>query len=275
FEVMKSQEEKEDFIPYPGFRVKLPSEIKREINDDNTDCPLPFIIESTFHQAFATVKKVRAKSKTNKHYKTIRSESEFHEIIEGHTLLIAREMQIDGLKKLIKFGFTELENELLNPLNEALAAERSALEKRKENERNIISEDGKIIENMFWNKLREKYSAFEAFTSTNKTNSSHMQIDGIVESQNETDLKRIHEKYPNIKKTIHTTMKITSENWIELRKLFEFITQIINTQVIVEGDQIAQDKNDRDEAIKELYNLLVDQEIDFYKQATKYFQEKK
>ncbi|CAG8792720.1 24961_t:CDS:10, partial [Gigaspora margarita] len=274
FEVMKSQEEKEDFIPYPGFKVKLPSEIKREINADNADCPLPFIIESTLYQAFATVKKVRAKSKTNTHYKPICSVSEFHKIIEGHTLLIAREMQIDDLKKLIKFGFAELENDLLDPLNEALAAERSALEKRKENERNIISEDGKIIESMFWNKLRERYSAFEAFISTNKTNSSYMQIDGITESQNETDLKRIHKKYPNIKNKINDSLKITSENWIELRKLFEFITQIINTQV-VEGNEIVQDKNERDEAIKELYNLLVDQEIDFYKQATKYFEEKK
>ncbi|CAG8734000.1 16953_t:CDS:10, partial [Gigaspora margarita] len=260
---------------YLLIKIKLSSEIKREINADNDDCPLPFIIESTFHQAFATVKKLRAKPKTNIYYKHICSESEFHEIIKGHTLLIARKMQIDDLKKLIKLGFTELENELLRPLNDALAAERSDLERRKENERHIISEDGNIIENMFWNKLREKYSAFEAFIFTNKTNSSHMQMEGISEVQNDTDLKRIHEKYPNIKKTINTTLKITSENWIELRKLFEFITQTIDTQLVVEENETAQDQIDRDEAIKELYNLLVDQEIDFYKQVTKLFQEKK
>ncbi|CAG8641441.1 26067_t:CDS:10, partial [Dentiscutata erythropus] len=244
FEVMKSQEEKEDFIPYPGFKIKLPSEIKREINVDNADCPLPFIIESTFHQAFATVKKIRGKSKTNKHYKTVHSESEFHEIIEGHTF----------------------ENELLSPLNDALAAERLALEKRKENERNIISEDGKIIENMFWNKLKETYSAFEDFISTSKTNSSHMSVDGVSEIQNDTDLKRIHVKYPNINKRINSALKITSKNWIELRKLFEFVAQIIDTQV--EGNETIQDNNDRNEAIKELCNLLVDQEIDFNKQKT-------
>ncbi|CAG8569503.1 21294_t:CDS:10, partial [Gigaspora rosea] len=267
FEVMKSQEEKEDFIPYPGFKIKLPSEIKREINADNANCPLPFIIESTFHQAFATVKKLQAKSKTNIYNKHICSESEFHEIIKGHTLLIARKMHIDELRKLIKLGFAELENDLLRPLNGALAAERSDLERRKENERNIIIEDGKIIENMFWNKLKEKYRAFEAFISINKTNSSHMSNDGITEVQNDADLTRIHEKYPNIKKSINTILKITSENWIELRKLFEFITQTIDTQ-LVEENETAQDKIDRDEAIKELYNLLVDQEIDFYKQKT-------
>ncbi|CAG8812491.1 1835_t:CDS:2, partial [Racocetra fulgida] len=113
FEVLKSQEEKEDFIHYPGFK-------------------------STFHQAFATVKKVREKSKINRNYKTIYSDSELHGIIEGHTLLIERKMPMDNLERLIKLGFAELEEELLNPLNDALTAERSALEERKTNERNII-----------------------------------------------------------------------------------------------------------------------------------------
>ncbi|CAG8775652.1 13770_t:CDS:2, partial [Racocetra fulgida] len=116
----------------------------------------------------------------------------------------------------------------------------SALEERKTNERNIISEDGKIIENMFWNSLKVEY--------------------------------RIHEKYPNIKKKIDKALKITSKNsknWIELRKLFEFVMQT------VEGNKPAQNDNDRNEAIKELYNLLVDQEINFQKQVKKYFQEQK
>ncbi|CAG8807525.1 9047_t:CDS:2, partial [Racocetra fulgida] len=82
---------------------------------------------------------------------------------------------------------------------------------------------------------------------------------------------RIHEKYPNIKKKIDKALKITSENWIERRKLFEFVMQIVSE----EGNKTAQNDNDRNEAIKELYNLLVGQEINFQQQVKKYFQEQK
>ncbi|CAG8521350.1 2160_t:CDS:10, partial [Cetraspora pellucida] len=249
FEVLKSQEEKEDFIHYPGFKIHLPSEIKHEIDVDNADCPLPFIIESTFNQAFATVKKVRAKSKSIRTSKHISNKSEFHGIIKGHTLLIDRQMPMDNLKMLIELEFAELEGELLN---------------------------GKIIENMFWNSLKAKYSIFEDFITMNKTNSSYMPIDVVSEILNDTDLKRIHEKYPKIKNKIDKALKITSENWVELRKLFKFVTQIIDTQLVVgEGSETAQYDNNRDEAIKELYNLLVDQDINFNKQVKKYFQEQK
>lgn len=72
-------------------------------------------------------------------------------------------------------------------------------------------------------------------------------------------------------KEINDALKINSKNWMELRKLFEFITQIIP---IVEEPESIED-NDRNEAIKELYNLFVDQEIDFYKQVKKYSQDQK
>ncbi|CAG8847826.1 13020_t:CDS:2, partial [Racocetra persica] len=44
-------------VEFKVLKTYLPSEIMREINVDNADCPLPFIIESTLYQAFVIVKK--------------------------------------------------------------------------------------------------------------------------------------------------------------------------------------------------------------------------
>ncbi|CAG8799210.1 14748_t:CDS:2, partial [Gigaspora rosea] len=178
------------------------------------------------------------------------SESEFQNIVKGHKLLIDHKMPMDDLKGLINIGFTTLENELLSPLNNALETEKLNLEKKKEDERKIIINDREIIEKIILNRLKETYSTFEDSTSINKINhSSHKSNDGCLEISNE------------------------KENWIELRKLFEFSTHYIAElkPAVEEGSETGQDNNGS-EAIKELF---VDQVIDFNKQVKKYSQEQK
>ncbi|CAG8566411.1 5431_t:CDS:2, partial [Scutellospora calospora] len=173
FEVTKDQEEKEDFIFYPGFKMKKISTvfnpftfyiitysycyIESTFNQEFIICIQVVVIESASHQAFVTMKKVQANSKMKPYNHENFSPMLFNQKLEGHTLRINKEITMDSLKILIKHGFPELENEILTPLNKALDDEKANLENKKEHETQIAQKNSEIATAMFWNELKKTY----------------------------------------------------------------------------------------------------------------------
>ncbi|CAB5351422.1 unnamed protein product [Rhizophagus irregularis] len=168
FEVKKSQEEQEDFRIYPGFEVNLSDKIKTEINDTvQDDIPLyPIVVESATNQSFVTRQLIKTASQLRSSAPTISAfefQKELQSRLKGRKLHINREtMNMKSLEILIKHGL-KMEDELLGPLRNAIAAVKMKYDKKKDQEKDETSKDIEIISNLAWKKLRDSYSPFEDF----------------------------------------------------------------------------------------------------------------
>jgi len=83
-------------------------------------------------------------------------------ILQNHYLRFDRDkMNMETLELFVKYGLTE--NELLNPLQEALNAAKERNELRGDQEKSAIIKDIEIIKQLLSIKLRASYSLFEGY----------------------------------------------------------------------------------------------------------------
>ncbi|PKK57603.1 hypothetical protein RhiirC2_858154 [Rhizophagus irregularis] len=166
FEVKKTQEEREDFKIYPGFEVNLSEKITTEINNNiQDDIHLyPIVVESATNQSFVTRHLIKTASQLRPSapiFTAFDFQRELQTRLKGRKLHINREtMNIKSLEILIKHGL-KMEDELLGPLRNVIAAAKMKYDKRKDQEKDEINKDIEIISNLAWKKLRDSYRPFE------------------------------------------------------------------------------------------------------------------
>jgi len=265
YEVKKSQEEQENFKIYPGFKVNLSNKTKTEINNTTQDeIPLyPIVVESTTNQSFVTrklMKTAKTLNKSNANFTEYSFSNELLKKLEGHSLFICREsMNMKQLEFLVKYGF-KMENELLKPFYNAIKNEKSLMEKKKEQEKDIVKEDAEILTRMMWKKLKDSYSSFEGLIDSNTT----------PHEIGDEDIKRIQDKYPDIEAKINEKVKINSVEWRRLKK--RFVLAYITTQQVIDiSDLNSEQKQEMTKSgIQAFCELFNDKENDTYKLVNNY-----
>ncbi|RIA99609.1 hypothetical protein C1645_746686 [Glomus cerebriforme] len=266
FEVKKCQEELEDFRIYSGFKVSLSYKIKADINIDlQYDIPLyPMVVESTTNQSFITRKMVKNLNKNTLTFSASSFSTDLRKILQEHSLYINREsMDIKQLELLINNGF-KMENELLKPFYDALAAAKSRMEQKIYQAKGTMEEDAEIITRMGWKK---SYSIFETFLDKDLFDNSENDNDKVID---EEEINRIQSKYPEVKEMIKR-IKINSPAWIRLKQRYGLAYLVINNvyrllEKSVKSPEVIE------HAIQEFYNMFVDGQTDTHKLVEKYEQ---
>ncbi|CAG8435124.1 11383_t:CDS:10 [Funneliformis mosseae] len=261
FEVKKSQEEQENFIIYPGFKVDLSEKIKAEINNNvQDDIPLhPIVVESAKNQSFVTRQLIKSTFQLRPNtlfLSTNEFSRELQTILQGRRLQINREkMSMKSLEILIKHGL-DMEDKLLGPLHEAIEAARLKSEKKKNQEKSATSKDIELITNLAQKRLYDCYSSFEEFIDEN----SFFQT-------NISDEERIHDKYPDIESQINEKIKINSKAWQPLKRRYILTTIIIKKIIESAGENSEEIAESTIEIFK---NMFKDSETDAHKLVKKY-----
>ncbi|CAI2161944.1 15836_t:CDS:10 [Funneliformis geosporum] len=263
FEVKKSQEEQEDFRIYPGFKVNLSEKIKDEINNNATDdIPLhPIVVESAKNQSFVTRKLIKSSFQLRSFFPTFSANDFSRELntrLQERSLHINREeMNMKSLEILVKHGL-RMENELLGPLREAIKAAKLKSEKKKNQEKNATNKDIEFILNLARKRLNDCYSSFEVLIVENSFSRANI---------SDEDLKRIHDKYPDIESQIDEKIKINSDAWKKLKIRYILITLIVQNIIKTAGSTSVESE---ESTIKIFYEMFVDEETDSIKLVKKY-----
>jgi hypothetical protein len=93
-------------------------------------------------------------------FTTYEFQRELQTRLKGRKLHINREtMNMESLKILIKYGL-KMEDELLDPLRNSIAAAKVQFDKKRDQEKDEISKDIEIISNLAWKRLRDSYRYF-------------------------------------------------------------------------------------------------------------------
>ncbi|CAB4409781.1 unnamed protein product [Rhizophagus irregularis] len=263
FEVKKTQEEREDFKIYPGFEVNLSDKITTEINNNiQDDIPLyPIVVESATNQSFVTRHLIKTASQLRSAapiFTAFDFQRELQTRLKGRKLHINREtMNIKSLEILIKHGL-KMEDELLGPLRNVIAAAKMKYDKRKDQEKDEINKDIEIISNLAWKKLRDSYRPFEELLG--QESSEHKNI-------NDEDLERIRRKYPDMEAQIDNKIAINSKAWYKLKRRYA-LTSII----VIDIFKMTQNagKSHEEATIEIFYNMFVDKETDPHKLVEKH-----
>ncbi|POG65607.1 hypothetical protein GLOIN_2v1665293 [Rhizophagus irregularis DAOM 181602=DAOM 197198] len=263
FEVKKSQEEQEDFKIYPGFEVNLSDKIKTEINNNiQDDIPLyPIVVESATNQSFVTRQLIKTASQLRSAapiFTAFDFQRELQTRLKGRNLHINREtMNMKSLEILIKHGL-KMEDELLGPLRNAIAAAKMKYDKKKDQEKDETSKDIEIISNLAWKKLRDSYSPFEDFIGQESSEHEHI---------SDEDLERIRRKYPDMEAQIDKKILINSKAWGKLKKRYA-LTSIIVVDIFKMTKNAG--KSNEEATIEIFYNMFVDEETDTHKLVKKH-----
>ncbi|CAG8740882.1 15960_t:CDS:10, partial [Rhizophagus irregularis] len=262
-EIKKSQEEQEDFKIYPGFEVNLSDKIKTEINNNiQDDIPLyPIVVESATNQSFVTRQLIKTASQLRSAapiFTAFDFQRELQTRLKGRNLHINREtMNMKSLEILIKHGL-KMEDELLGPLRNAIAAAKMKYDKKKDQEKDETSKDIEIISNLAWKKLRDSYSPFEDFIGQESSEHEHI---------SDEDLERIRRKYPDMEAQIDKKILINSKAWGKLKKRYA-LTSIIVVDIFKMTKNAG--KSNEEATIEIFYNMFVDEETDTHKLVKKH-----
>ncbi|GBC07438.1 hypothetical protein RclHR1_07470003 [Rhizophagus clarus] len=265
FEVKKSQEEQEDFNIYPGFEVKLSDKIKTEINNNTLDdIPLhPVVVESITNQSFVTRQLIKTASQLRPAAPVISAYEfprELQTRLKGRKLHINREtMNMKSLEILVKHGLKM--DELLNPLNTAIAAAKMQNDKKRDQERDETNKDIEIISNLAWRKLCDSYSPFEEFISRESSKPFNI---------NDGDLERIRRKYPDMESQIDKKIEINSQNWYKLKRRYA-LTAIIVIDILKMTTSAGKKNEEVAESTIQIFcNMFMDDETDPHKLVKKH-----
>ncbi|RIA81246.1 hypothetical protein C1645_837308 [Glomus cerebriforme] len=267
FKVTKSQEGRDDFKIYPGFKVNL-SCINEINNRVQYDIPLyPIVIESTTNQSFVTRKLLKEISKleliTNVTADTF--PGYLKNKLQDHCIHFNRNtMNMRALEIFVKYGL-EMDDELLSSYHGALADAKLQNDMKKNREKNEMNDDIKIIKVMALQKLKESYSYFEQSIEQKDPTEIHL----LQKDISNNDLKRIQKKYPKIEYKIVERIQINTYRWKNMKKRYYLTYKIIKDML--------KDVNDNDEitesAIETFDNMFKDEEMDPHKLIDKYIQQ--
>nr|CAG8522177.1 4868_t:CDS:10 [Entrophospora candida] len=256
FEVKKSQEEKEDFQLHKGFKVQLPNYIQPDLKiiHHNGTSMQPTVVESVSHQAFITQNIIKSSSvmkKCSEIFSKSYNRIPFKELIKRYSLKIEENsMDMTLLKKFIEICLDD-EKELLTSYEESVKAEKERNSRKKENIKEEIRRDAEIITNMAWMKLKETYSKFE----------ETIKDDNTVPKFEESKIKEIHEKYPDINKKIEESILIKSNPWKSLKEKFQFCSLMTIEMFDNTNSKDNPDSNKVESCFSEFfYNTFADKE---------------
>ncbi|CAG8553500.1 15286_t:CDS:10, partial [Funneliformis mosseae] len=216
FEVKKSQEQKEDFEIFPGFRVNISGLEPRQAprSDYLNNIPLnSLVVDSVSNQTFITREIIPETKFTGSGTILFKSTYLFREYFKSKletqkcALILDANLKMSNLEVIVKDGLG-LE-EILQPYYDELDKLDQEKFKRKEQQIKIIKKDALLIEKLALHMLKLEYSEFEKYL--------HGEYDVIEED----DIQYIQENYPEIVSKLEEVIKfIDHEPWIDLKCRF-------------------------------------------------------
>jgi hypothetical protein len=123
-------------------------------------------VESATNQSFVTRQLIKTASQLRSAapiFTTYDFQRELQTRLKGRNLHINREtMNMKSLEILIKYGL-KMEDELLGPLRNSIAAAKMRFDKKRDQEKDETSKDIEIISNLARKKLRDSYRYYIFF----------------------------------------------------------------------------------------------------------------
>ncbi|CAG8564984.1 25654_t:CDS:2, partial [Gigaspora rosea] len=244
--------------------INLPSNVKKELENNGDSSLTPMVIESVYNQTFITRRSITpafTMRKLNKHIRKYLFKKELQSLIRGNALEINRKMSMKALKFLIKNGL-DRENEFLVPLQNAITLKKKDIDSRRDIEKNSIKGDAEYIIAMSREKMKELYGELELRFIKTSMEAPNVQIEQSV-------VERINNKYPDMQQNIELVVKISSDAWKKLKHRY-FFAKLITTKI----DKATRSDENKEEighsAINLLNSIFMDEEDDVHKVVQKY-----
>ncbi|CAG8818055.1 24918_t:CDS:2, partial [Gigaspora margarita] len=243
--------------------INLPSNVKKELENNGDSSLTPMVIESVYNQAFITRKRIKpdfTMRKLNKHIRKYLFKKELQSLIQGNALEINRKMSMKAFEFLIKNGL-DRENEFLVPLQKVITSEKEAIDLRRDIEKNSIKDDAEYITAMSREKLKELYGELELRFIKTSMEDPNIQIESSV-------VERINNKYPDMQQKIELVVKISSDSWKKLKHRY-FFAKLITTKIY--KATCSENKEEIGHStIKLLNSIFMGEEEDVHKIIQKY-----
>ncbi|CAG8514243.1 1675_t:CDS:10, partial [Scutellospora calospora] len=210
----------------------------------------------------------KKKNMTNLH-STLKDsfKKELQSRMQDCALEINRKMSMKALEFLVINGLGQ-ENELLGPFRDAITLAKKENDLKKESEKNSIKTDAEYVTAMSREKLKELYSQFELKYSKTSLETLNVQL-------NDSVIKHIITKYPEMQQKIANVAKIDSVTWKKLKHRY-FFARLITATACKEYTKTDSSNDDKAEitlsALKTFYSIFMDSEIDLHKVVKKHFE---